>query len=520
MGHRTTFWAVGAAGVALVAAGCEAPWGHLGDDCEGTLTCVRHDWLRYDGRTPPACVPSENASAVDDACGAFVSASGSDENTATKAAPVKTLRAALALAEENRTRRVYACAEAFDEAVEVTQGVTIYGGLDCANGWGWVGEQRKTALTAGAGEIPLVVRGGGGEASVRVEDLHVQARGIEREDGSPAGVSSIAAVAEEVGVELARCVLEAGDAAPGADGAAYETRAKRGEDGEPGAEACSAELVIPGGSTKNDCGTPEDTCDNSYGGGGGVGDRNAGGDGAEGSRIHARNGGRGETLTACTNGTQGSSAGNGDAGVGATGLGEISASGYTGASDSDGAKGGTAQGGGGGGGAMGGVGRGKCMSEASAGGASGGSGGAGGCGGAGGRGGGAGGASIALISLNATLSFEQVALKTGRGGVGGKGGAGQEGGEGGAGGPGGEAPVGAALLHDGCAGGPGGKGGAGGPGGGGRGGHAIGIAYKGKVPSTQGATIVVGEAGPGGPGALALAFMQGAAGVKAEVQAF
>jgi hypothetical protein len=482
MGHHPMFWAVGAVGVALVSVACEAPWGHLGDDCEGTLTCVRHDWLRYDGRTPPACVPSENASAVDDACGAFVSVSGSDENAATKGAPVKTLRAALALAEENRTRRVYACAETFDEAVEVTQGVTIYGGLDCTNGWAWAGEPRKTVLTAGAGESPLVVRGGGGEASVRLEDVHVRARGIERDDVELAGASSIAAVAEEVRVELARCVLEAGDAAPGADGAAYETRAKRGEDGKPGAEACSAERVFPGLSTKNDCGTPEDTCDDSFGGIGGVGDRDAGGDGAEGRRIHARNGGRGEYTTVCTNGTETSRTNGGEPGAGATGLGEIGARGYTGVPGRNGAKGYTAQGGGGGGGAKGGAGEGKCASPDSAGGASGGSGGAGGCGGAGGRGGGAGGSSIALINLNATVRFEQVMLMTGRGGAGGKGGAGQEGGEGGAGGPGGEAPAGAPLLHDGCAGGPGGKGGPGGPGGGGRGGHAIGIAYKGRMP--------------------------------------
>ncbi|WP_437894937.1 PGRS family protein [Sorangium sp. So ce124] len=523
MGHHPMFWAVGAAGVALVAVACEAPWGHLGDDCEGTLTCVHHDWLRYDGRTPPACVPRENASAVDDACGAFVSASGSDENAATKGAPLKTLRAALALAEENRTRRVYACAETFDEAVEVTQGVTIYGGLACANGWAWAGEPRKTVLTARAGEIPLVVRGGGGEASVRLEDVHVQARGIERVDGSLAGMSSIAAVAEEVSVELARCVLEAGDAAPGAEGAPYETRAMKGDDGNPGGDACSAEIVVTGG-VKNDCGTPEDTCDDSYGGIGGVGDPNSGGRGDDGLPRHAQNGGRGESLAGtpqqtCTNGTQGSRASsNVDAGAGATGLGEISARGYTGTAGRDGPKGGRGQGGGGGGGAVGGAGAGKCPSAESAGGASGGSGGAGGCGGAGGRGGGAGGSSIALIGLNATLSFDEVTLKTGSGGAGGKGGAGQEGGEGGAGGPGGTKPEGATALNDACAGGAGGKGGRGGLGGGGLGGHAIGIAYKGAMPPTQGATIEVGEAGIGGPGANTKG--EGAAGVKAEVQAF
>ncbi|WP_437645800.1 PGRS family protein [Sorangium sp. So ce362] len=466
--------------------------------------------------TPAGCVPSENPMAVDDVCGVFVSSSGNDENTATKDAPMKTLGAALALA-EHRGRRVYACAETFEEAVEVTQGVTIYGGLDCANGWGRAGEQKKTVLTARVGEIPLVVRGG--EAKVRVEDVHVKARGIgPDEQVAFAGGSSIAALAEEASVELARCVLEAGDAAAGAEGAAHETSAMGGAEGNSGGEACTAAIVVPGGSVKNDCGTPEDESDDSRGGSGGNGEADTGLPGIPGTPENLTNGGKGAGAEVCTDGTAGGKGAEGGPGAGATGLGEISARGFTGAAGIDGAKGGTAQGGGGGGGAKGGAGDGKCQNEASAGGASGGSGGAGGCGGVGGRGGGAGGASIALISLNAALSFEEVTLKTGRGGAGGKGGAGQDGGEGGAGGPGGTKPEAATALNDACSGGAGGKGGPGGSGGGGRGGHAIGIAYTGAAPPVQGATVELGEAGQGGTGANAEG--EGAAGVKAEVQAF
>ena len=49
-------------------------------------------------------------------------------------------------------------------------------------------------------------------------------------------------------------------------------------------------------------------------------------------------------------------------------------------------------------------------------------------------------------------------------------------------------------------------------------GHAIGIAYKGAAPAVEGATVELGEAGPGGVGANAEG--EGAVGVKAEVQAF
>ncbi|WP_437741694.1 PGRS family protein [Sorangium sp. So ce302] len=505
---------------AMQGVACDGLWYHIENDCELLRTCSHFMSSGSGGGAPPiACVPSENAAGVDDECGVFVSTSGSDENDATKEAPLKTLRAALAQAEATGTRRVYACAETFAESVEVAGSVTIYGGLDCASGWGWAGEQRKTVLTAGAGEIPLLMRGGGAEAKVRVEDVHVQARGIEPDDVESAGASSIAAVAEEVNVELARCVLEAGDAAAGADGALHEVSAMGGAMGNGGNAACSEALVVPGGEVKNDCGTPEDESDDSLSGAGGIGQAGKGGGGDKGSPGAILNGGTGEEgEVRCKDGTAGDDGTVGGPGAGATGLGEISASGFTGAAGRDGTKGGTAQGGGGGGGAKGGAGVDKCTDEAVAGGASGGSGGAGGCGGAGGRGGSAGGSSIALMSLNAQLSFEEVTLKTGRGGAGGKGGAGQEGGPGGAGGPGGTKAEGATALHDACAGGPGGKGGAGGPGGGGRGGHALGIAYKGAAPPVQGVTVELGDAGPGGAGANAEG--EGAAGVKAEARAF
>jgi hypothetical protein len=518
MGIQARQWIWASAATVVMTTGCDSLRIDVTDDCTRMLTCDYFLLTGSGGGTPAVCVPSEKEGAVDDTCGVFVSASGSDENDATKEAPVKTLGAALALAEKNEKRRVYACAETFNEAVEVTGSVTIYGGLDCASGWGWAGKQRKTVLTAAAGEIPLVMGGGVAEATVRVEDLHVQARGIVPDDAALAGASSIAVVADEVNVELARCVLEAGDAAAGAEGAAYETSAMGGAEGNSGNAACTDNFVDPGASRTNDCGTPEDASDDSSGGLGGVGAANTGGAGTEGSPGAMLNGGKGESAAACTDGTVGDNGTDGMPGAGASGLGELSASGYVGAAGGDGVKGTSAQGGGGGGGAKAGVGADKCTDETLAGGASGGSGGAGGCGGAGGRGGGAGGASIALVSLNAALSFEEVTLKTGRGGAGGKGGTGQEGGAGGAGGPGGTKPEGAMALHVACAGGAGGKGGVGGPGGGGRGGHAIGIAYKGAAPAVEGATVELGEAGPGGAGANAEG--EGAAGVKAEVHAF
>ncbi|WP_129349798.1 PGRS family protein [Sorangium cellulosum] len=459
-------------------------------------------------------MPSKSREAVNDGCGVFVAASGDDAAAGTKAAPVKSLQQAVTRAQqEGAARRVYTCAETFEGAIELPGGIALFGGLDCSNGWRWLGET-KTILTAPEGEIPLVMRGGDG--AVRVEDVHVTARPIGPDDAAARGLSSIAALADGIAVEMARCVLEAGNGADGRDGEPYEEPALAGEQGNPGMEACSGEATLGGLVKRNECGTPDDLSDDSTGGTGGIGQMTEGGAGSPGKPVGTGGlGGMGESPLECTAGTAGDDGLPGEPGPNATGLGTLSSSGYAGISGTAGLPGTTAQGGGGGGGAKGGSGANQCAPE-SAGGASGGSGGPGGCGGKGGNPGAPGGASIALVSLDAELTFDDVSLKAGRGGRGGNGAPGQDGGNGGLGGPGGTVPAGIEGLNPGCSGGPGGKGGNGGNGGGGLGGHSLGIAYRGKPPPSSGFTVETGEAGPGGTGA----DDSGAAGVKADTLEF
>lgn len=517
MRKQARCWAVGlmlaAVGSASWTAGCLNSAG----DCERTLTCehYRPGEGGGGGGTPAGCVPSENAEAVGDECGVFVAAAGDDAAAGTKEAPLATLGAAITRAAESGGR-VYACAESFTETVEVPGGVTLYGGLECANGWRWIGEMTKTMITAGEGEVPLRLRGGTGAA--RVEDVEVVAASIDA-TANPMlrGTSSIAAIAEGIAVELVRSMLVAGDAAPGVDGAVHPMPAMAGADGNPGNEACSDSLVDPGLDKVNDCGTPNDPIDDSSGGPGGIGLMNSGGNGSDGLPLSTANGGTGESAAVCTPGNPGTDGATGEPGTGAMGLGTISAAGYVGVSGSEGMKGAPGQGGGGGGGAKGGSGAGRCPDPMSAGGASGGSGASGGCGGAGGRGGGPGGSSIALISLGATLSFDSVTLRAGLGGTGGAGGLGQNGGAGGQlGGAGGAVPGGSNLLNAGCTGGRGGAGGPGGRGGGGLGGHSLGIAYQGSPSPVDGLIVETSDPGLGGAGADPQ--HEGAPGVKAEVQ--
>ncbi|WP_267898768.1 hypothetical protein [Sorangium cellulosum] len=465
---------------------------------------------------------------ADENCGVFVSAGrGSAEGSGTKDAPLNSLQEAVARARQ-MTGRVYACAgegEGFDEAVDVPSGVTVYGGFDCGNDWLWIGDTTKTTLTAAPGTIPLTMQGIPGV--VHIEDVHVFAQPGSQETKET--VSSIAAIALSTNVELVRCMLEARDAALGANGAPPLYPPAVAPAGLAGGDACSREDggdVAGGRTVRNDCDTTGDLSDDSVGGKGGDGRMSEGYDGASGEpRVSAddeRNGGHGHEAgetALCDPGDPGKSRDAGMPGADATGRGAISAAGYAGVAGMTGGRGMPGQGGGGGGGERGASeGSRNCGGFRSRAGAGGGSGGAGGCGGAGGRGGLPGGASIALVSIDAVLSFNEVILKSAKGGNGGNGGEGQQGGEGGAGGPGGTVPMNSEGIFAGCAGGSGGRGGNGGKGGGGQGGHSLGIAFLGQEPPTEGVEIYHGTVGRGGTGASP--DRRGADGVAMDVLGF
>ncbi|MGK4005023.1 PGRS family protein [Sorangium sp. So ce1036] len=475
-----------------------------------TTGCGADDTFSDEGS---ACVPSENEERVDGQCGIWVSVKGDDGNAGSPGSPVRTITEAIDRAWP-RGKRIYLCAQTFDEAVLVPGGYTLYGGLDCDHDWRWVGDRVKTTLTAPEGEVPLSVNGA--VDYTILEDLHVLARSIDPARTDLAGASSIAVITRAVPMIVKRSTLQAGDAAPGAPGEEVASeRAPAGANGNVGNAACTASTVLGGAAVTNSCGAPDDRSDDSRSGKGGTGGITSGGDGDSGGPYGPSNDGAGETETAaCTPGKQGAAGIDGYAGRGATGIGLFTLEGYQGIPGEDGTPGDPGQGGGGGGGARGGAGALMCPFAASAGGAGGGSGGAGGCGGLGGRGGGAGGVSVAIAALSASTQFEDVVLITGRGGDGGDGSPGQRGGAGGDGGEGGILGK-AADLNAACRGGRGGNGGTGGHGGGGLGGHSIAIAYRIREPSLDRVTITVGEAGIGGRGATA--EFNGGDGVKAKI---
>ncbi|XYH99209.1 PGRS family protein [Sorangium sp. So ce1128] len=522
MKSRWVTWLMSWGAASVMASGCDYLSIGLADDCEFLLTCP-HFLDGGGGETPSSCVPSENPEAVGDACGVFVSASGNDKGAGTKADPVKTLSKAISQAAKQGSA-VYACAEEFKEAAEVPAGVAFFGGLECANGWRWIGETAKTSVAPAEEAIALKVMRG--EGAARIEDVSVHAA-----DAQAPGASSIAALVDGAEAEFVRCELIAGNGADGAEGedAPREVPAQAPA-GKAGTNACSDldtsgapdETLSGGAQVVNACGEEV-----SIGGGGGDGNVTNGGDGAtsQGTAETAR-GGIGETVAGAWDcggaepngrGDDGLNGADGEVGRAASGLGALSSSGYVGVSGGAGGPGKPGQGGGGGGGAKGGAA--ICPGAMRGAGASGGSGGPGGCGGLPGQGGGAGGASIALASVEGKVTLKDCVLKAGNGGKGGAGGDLQPGGAGGVGGVGG---MGIGISKNACDGGKGGQGGPGGPGGGGLGGPSLAIAYRGEAVRQEGqTTLMPGTAAAGGPGGSNnVAENAGAEGVTAAEQEF
>ncbi|WP_437637702.1 hypothetical protein [Sorangium sp. So ce854] len=498
--------------IALIALGCASAAGGAGcyaEDCATTFSC--HP---LPGETPPVlpaspCDGDPATSPAKDGCGVFVARHGDDAGAGTRKAPVRTLqRAVEKAAEPGGTRRVYACAEDFEEAVTLPSGVALWGGRDCAaEAWTWGGAESFTGIAPEPGRVPLTVEARQESLTSAVFGVRLVAADAIRPSGSSIGMI----VGEGAAVEVVSSEILAGNGADGADGESAPQgtpwRAPDGAGGQKGGDGCLADWTAgaPPAVTVCEDGT------RSIGGAGGDGDLAAGGDGEPGApatgvapepgSLEDGEGGKGGAMT-CAPGEKGGAGEPGANGVGGgqgpeqrLNYGSISAHGWAGLSGQDGQSGGIGQGGGGGGG----VGpNGKCRAMDPQGGPSGGSGGGGGCGGRRGRGGGYGGGSFGILALHAHVMVDKTEIITGDGGRGGNGGRGQEGGWGGPAGPRGAI---APAAYFACDGGWGGAGGKGGHGGGGLGGVSVTVAVvDSSVHLTESADWSWGAPGAGGRG--------------------
>lgn len=521
---------------------------------------------------PPSC-ESEDASAAtpNSDCGIFVSARlGDDSAFETSKGPMRTLRKAVEIARTLRyRRRIYACAETFPEAVDLEDGIDLWGGFDCEHGWSHgdhglrtrIDEVRVSSVGDGWGtttiaDVEIVAQGLNGsnangkpftdplppykqdyppifppasvalriesEGPVRVLRSHLTAG-----NGSDSGDSSIAMQIVKGAVEVVESHLVAGDGVDGISWQDWDSPGNDGRSGESGFGACLVDTISGGRASESTCYGPSFSAAGDImtevvtGGRGGDGRADRGGDGGHGQPgspgdiEHGREGKGQSDLASCTDGRDGLPGEDGANGSGAKAPGFIMLSGIFLGKGQNGSYGLSGQGSGGGGGSRGGA---LFCGTRPKGGASGGAGGAGGCGGWAGPGGGAGGLSAGIVANGPGLRVRSTTIRTGRAGHGGNGGNGRLGGDGGLGGVGGAGEGGSAP---GCNGGRGGKGGNGGHGGGGLGGHSVGIVYANDMGFNRediDAEFTLGTPGKGGLGAgPTLPGTTGDDGIRAEV---
>ncbi len=463
-------------------------------------------------------LPSANPCTIHEAYGVFVSAKGSDAGDGTRARPLQHISTAIAGAAASG-RRVYACAETYDEVLTLGDGISVFGYFDCQGEWKVGGA--RAVVAPKTGDVAALAKGIA--KPTRIEALEIRGR-----DATEPSQSSIGLKAEDAGgLSFVNARIAAGKAMKGQDGAAPIQLVQTGSiDGKSGTFsvnclgmsdlfACDALRRLPvAGGTSKCSGAPG--LDGGPGGAGGhsgkyqLRGRQAGeglfscvgldgaapicyflepgesvSDGGDqpGSALTAR-GGTGVVLAAA-----GAAGANGA--DGANGSWSLTPAGFVAGDGTVGGNGAPGQGGGGGGG--------QHLHDNAFGetkymwGGTGAGGGAGGCPGLAGGAGTGGGASIAVLALRSAMRFdaksEIVAGTGGRGGAGHLGSASTPGGI-----PGGSPFSNPETTH----GAPGGRGGEGGVSGHGASGPSIGIAWKDAKPTFE-KTPSVAEPAPGQP---------------------
>ncbi len=177
---------------------------------------------------PMACnasaEPKDESCLLDTEYGVFVSTTGTATGVGTKASPLNSIAAAIALAapEGGATpKRVYVCAGTYGETLTIDSShdkVKVYGGFTCANGvWTYTGDLPKLAPSTTGVVVTMT-----NLTSALFADMEIDAQSAPStppSTGSAPGASSIAVtVSNSSGVEFRRSKLVAGNGQPGADG--------------------------------------------------------------------------------------------------------------------------------------------------------------------------------------------------------------------------------------------------------------------------------------------------------------
>jgi hypothetical protein len=490
---------------------CDSGWVDLDgvNGCEYQCTAIGPDVPDYPLFSDANCdgIDGDASQSI------FVSTSGSDTNPGTRAAPKRTINAAIATAAAaNPKKAVLVASGVYAESVTLVAGVSVYGGYNATAAW-----SRSTAnVTTIASPTNVGVLASNLSTATELQLLRVTSSAATGVEANGGGRSSIAVhvINSAAGLTVRGCDLQAGAGSAGTNGTAGTTGATGGTGGNAGGGGSNPAAAGSGGPS---------SCGGSGGNGAaGVNGETNGNSGSVGNTVagsgpggQAGSGGAAGncTTTSSSNGSPAPAtpANNVSGGVGLN----ANAGAATGTLASGvylpalGAAGDTGKpgGGGGGGGSGGGTSSGTntfCTNCSGIDSGGGGGGGGGGCGGTGGTGGRGGGGSFAILVQASNLTVEASNLTTSTGGRGGNGG---DGGAGGLGGPGGAGSVGqtrsSCTTRSGGAGANGARGGSGGQGGGGSGGPggpSVCVAYSGTAPTSSANNCAAGPGGQGGTG--------------------
>lgn len=427
---------------------------------------------------------------------------GDDTNDGTRARPLATLAAGIALAQAEG-KDVYINEGFYREpTVVLANGVSVYGGF----GPSWRREERYRAIIQVENYDPALRTTYGGTPGLVAVDIDqptvVELIEIEAPTATDFGANAIGVyVSNASGLTLRSTDIYVGDGGRGvpADPGVKGPDGKTGSRGGNGCEraGCCGDFICTcsccsrpnGGGGHGGVACGDGTTSFAGGTGGRPGREN--GNGEAGSAGSPAGSGGGSAGPRNNGGGKGSDGSLGGPGTGGDAIGRIENGVWLGTDGESGAYGTPGAGGGGGGGGDGG----DNLCDSFGGG--GGGGGSGGCGGSGGGGGGAGGGSFGIFIVDSAPTLQNLRIFVGNGGPGGFG---AQGGRGGEGGPGGRGGNNEDDSKDGGSGGVGGEGGRGGFGGGGGGGPSIGIASTTALDTTAIANneVTLGRAGDGG----------------------
>lgn len=419
----------------------------------------------------------------------FVATTGNNSNPGTKELPKLTISTGVLTAFLLGKPHVYVSEGLYNEKINLSNGVSIFGGYSAANNWARSAAYVVNVFSGTTITNRIIGMQGANITSPTIVDrITITTANNSTASGSNYGMHCLNCTQ----LTVTNCNITAGNAFAGVSG----TNGVVGSNGSNGAGglagSCDANGAGPLGGTGG-----ASPCGRTGGNGGAGGGTTAPINGTAGSAgISGANGGSGGTAS-----DPGNDGANGNDGAAATagtngngGIGGSTITGYWlsnfGSSGSSGNNGNGGGGGGGGGSQVG--------TFADAGyGNSGGGGGGGGCGGSGGSGGAGGGGSFGAFLVNSTgIILTNNIISSGNGGNGGDGSFGGNGGSGGAGGSGGNNCL--SEIGRGGDGGDGSAGGKGGNGGGGAGGPSYGIYRISTTATMTGNTLSNGSGGAGG----------------------